>query len=193
MKNIRAKDFCDECPNNNFAGRHLCATRRYILAKFQNRMDIQKGKKKSILDQCWCRYSIEYLKYTANDGWSTKLARLIVTRVEGSRGVCRFHFTRNQNAEWHTRLVFSVLTAHVLASRLSNERFRVSSDDKLPVYVIVGSNKRRISLGDFWSVDLREPLGWLVVFTWNRSISTLHVITRISFAHCYFVVVNNKF
>ena len=148
MKNIRVKDFYDEYPNN-FAGRYLCATRRYTLAKFQNRMGIQKGKKKSILDQCWCRYSIEYLKYRERR-MIDEVRAIDCHPLGGSRGVCRFDFA-NQNAEWHTRLVFSVLTAHVLASRLSNERFRVLSDDKL-LYVIVGSNKKESvsAISDPW-------------------------------------------
>ena len=59
---------------------------RHVGAFLQNSKTawtFRRGKKKSILDQCWCRYSIEYLKYTANDGWSMKFARLIVTLLKG--------------------------------------------------------------------------------------------------------------
>lgn len=65
------------------------------------------------------------------------------------------------------RLVFGVLTAHVLGSRLSNERGYQTTDR---VYVIVRSNRRRISRisADFWS---RWIIGRFIVFPRNRSIS----------------------
>ena len=98
MKNIRVKDFYDECPKN-FAGRHLCATRRCIPAKFQNRMDIQKGKEEinigSMLMQIFDRVFEIYRERRVID----EVRATDCHPVEGSRGVCRFDFTRDQNAE----------------------------------------------------------------------------------------------
>lgn len=184
MKNIRYERFLW----HNFAGRYLRATRRYILAKkFQNRIGHSEGMEEINIGSMLMQIFDRVFENTANDGWSMKLARLIVALRRLSLW---FHAESKRQMIYPSRLLRAYRSRSRVSSFVSSVSELYQTINYRCTWSLDQTNKKRISLGDFWSVDLRESLGRLVVFTWNRSIL---IVTRISFAYCYFVVINDNF